>query len=55
MKEARLTSHRIRGKVHLMSQPLGYMTPDAGKQGFIDLPEFPFGAPLSPPSQLPII
>jgi len=25
-----------------MTQPLGYMTPDAGKQGFIDLPEFPF-------------
>lgn len=30
-------------KVHLMCQPLGYMTPDAKKQGFIDLPEFPFG------------
>lgn len=29
--------------VHLMVQPLGYHTPDAGKQGFIDLPEFPFG------------
>jgi betaine-homocysteine S-methyltransferase len=29
-------------KVHFMSQPLGYMTPDAGRQGFIDLPEFPF-------------
>ena len=29
-------------KVHLMVQPLGYHTPDAGKQGFIDLPEFPF-------------
>ncbi|UYV72379.1 BHMT [Cordylochernes scorpioides] len=29
-------------KVHLMSQPLAYHTPDAGKQGFIDLPEFPF-------------
>lgn len=26
-----------------MVQPLGYMTPDASKQGFIDLPEFPFG------------
>jgi len=26
-----------------MAQPLGYHTPDAGKQGFIDLPEFPFG------------
>jgi len=28
--------------VHLMSQPLGFVTPDAKKQGFIDLPEFPF-------------
>ena len=25
-----------------MVQPLGYHTPDAGVQGFIDLPEFPF-------------
>merc|ERR1711976_446368 len=25
-----------------MIQPLGYKTPDASKQGFIDLPEFPF-------------
>lgn len=30
-------------KAHLMSQPLAYHTPDCGKQGFIDLPEFPFG------------
>jgi len=30
-------------KVHLMVQPLAYITPDAEKQGFIDLPEFPFG------------
>lgn len=29
-------------KVYMMVQPLAYMTPDAGKQGFIDLPEFPF-------------
>lgn len=28
--------------VHLMTQPLGYLTPDAKKQGFIDLKEFPF-------------
>jgi len=27
---------------YLMVQPLAYHTPDAGKQGFIDLPEFPF-------------
>lgn len=25
-----------------MTQPLAYHTPDAGKQWFIDLPEFPF-------------
>ena len=30
-------------KPHLMVQPLAYHTPDAHKQGFIDLPEFPFG------------
>jgi len=28
--------------VHMIVQPLGYHTPDASKQGFIDLPEFPF-------------
>ena len=27
---------------YLMCQPLAYHTPDASKQGFIDLPEFPF-------------
>ena len=26
----------------LMSQPLAYQTPDVNRQGFIDLPEFPF-------------
>ena len=30
-------------KAHLMCQPLAYLTPDVSKQGFIDLPEFPFG------------
>ncbi|XP_058028555.1 betaine--homocysteine S-methyltransferase 1-like isoform X2 [Ahaetulla prasina] len=29
-------------KAHLMAQPLAFHTPDCGKQGFIDLPEFPF-------------
>ncbi|ELU05417.1 hypothetical protein CAPTEDRAFT_177589 [Capitella teleta] len=29
-------------KAHLMVQPLAFHTPDAKKQGFIDLPEFPF-------------
>lgn len=30
-------------KRHLMSQPLGYKTPDANMHGFVDIPEFPFG------------
>jgi len=30
-------------KVHMIAQPLAFHTPDAEKQGFIDLPEFPFG------------
>ena len=34
-------------KKHLMVQPLGYKTPDVNKQGFIDLPEFPFGKNIS--------
>ena len=29
-------------KPYLMCQPLAYHTQDASKQGFIDLPEFPF-------------
>ncbi|KAJ3605637.1 hypothetical protein NHX12_027682 [Muraenolepis orangiensis] len=29
-------------KTHFMVQPLGYATPDCNRQGFIDLPEFPF-------------
>lgn len=29
-------------KAHLMIQPIAYLTPDCGHQGFIDLPEFPF-------------
>ena len=28
---------------YLMVQPLAYKTPDCNAQGFIDLPEFPFG------------
>ena len=43
MKEA-LDNANI--KCHLAVQPLGYMTPDAGRQGFIDLPVFPFGREL---------
>ncbi len=30
-------------KPHMIVQPLAFQTPDANKQGFIDLPEFPFG------------
>ncbi|XP_078071103.1 betaine--homocysteine S-methyltransferase 1 [Mustelus asterias] len=29
-------------KAHLIVQPLAFHTPDCNKQGFIDLPEFPF-------------
>lgn len=39
MKEA-LDAAKL--KPYLMVQPLAYLTPDASKQGFIDLPEFPF-------------
>jgi len=39
MKEA-LDSNGL--KAFLMTQPLAYQTPDANKQGFIDLREFPF-------------
>ena len=28
---------------HLMIQPVGYHTPDAGRTGFSSLPELPFG------------
>lgn len=30
-------------KAHYMVQPLAFDTPDCNCQGFIDLPEFPFG------------
>jgi len=46
LKEAGLLFEEAGGDnpngVHLMVQPLAFMTPDAQKQGFIDLPEFPF-------------
>ena len=29
--------------VHLMAQPLGYRTPDAGDYGWATLPEYPYG------------
>ncbi|KAM9102147.1 S-methylmethionine--homocysteine S-methyltransferase BHMT2 [Sarcophilus harrisii] len=30
-------------KAHLMVQSLGFHTPDCGKGGFVDLPQYPFG------------
>ena len=30
-------------KPHLMTQPLGFRTPDAGPYGWVDIPEFPYG------------
>jgi len=41
--KAGLEEAQMLDSVYLMCQPLGYFTPDAGRQGFIDLPEFPFG------------
>lgn len=35
-------------KAHYMSQPLAYHTPDCNRQGFIDLPEFPFSTYTHP-------
>jgi hypothetical protein len=29
-------------QAHLMVQALGFHTPDCGKGGFVDLPEYPF-------------
>lgn len=34
-------------KAHYMSQPLAFHTPDCNRQGFIDLPEFPFSKSAS--------
>jgi betaine-homocysteine S-methyltransferase len=42
MKEALAAAGLLDKPTYLMCQPLAYHTPDAGKQGFIDLPEFPF-------------
>jgi hypothetical protein len=30
-------------KVHLAFQPLGYFCPDAGRNGYTDLAEYPYG------------
>jgi len=43
LMKAGLQDTGLLDSVYLMCQPLAYHTPDAGKQGFIDLPEFPFG------------
>ena len=37
-----MTSAGVAG-VHLMAQPLGYRTPDAGDYGWATLPEYPYG------------
>ena len=37
-----VTSAGVAG-VHLMAQPLGYRTPDAGDYGWATLPEYPYG------------
>lgn len=42
MKEGLEKAGLLERPTYLMCQPLAYHTPDAGKQGFIDLPEFPF-------------
>ena len=39
-----VTSAGVAG-VHLMAQPLGYRTPDAGDYGWATLPEYPYGDP----------
>jgi len=41
LMKAALDENKI--KVHMIAQPLAFHTPDAKRQGFIDLPEFPFG------------
>lgn len=43
MEKMRDALKRAGLKKHLMLQPIAFKTPDAKKQGFIDLPEFPFG------------
>ena len=41
MKEG-LENAGLLKNTYLMCQPLAYHTPDASRQGFIDMPEFPF-------------
>ena len=41
MKEG-LEGAQLLDQVYLMCQPIAFFTPDAERQGFIDLPEFPF-------------
>ncbi|XP_071064806.1 S-methylmethionine--homocysteine S-methyltransferase BHMT2 isoform X2 [Dasypus novemcinctus] len=46
LKTMRLVKEGLRAaglKAHLMVQALGFHTPDCGKGGFVDLPEYPFG------------
>jgi hypothetical protein len=39
-------------QAHLMVQALGFHTPDCGKGGFVDLPEYPFGKLRRPEQSL---
>ena len=42
LMKAGLQDANLLKETYLMCQPLAFFTPDAGRQGFIDLPEFPF-------------
>jgi len=43
LREMKKAMDAAKIKKHMIAQPLGFHTPDAKLQGFIDLPEFPFG------------
>ncbi len=43
MKEVKESLEKAGFKKHLICQPLGKLTPDAAKDGYGSLPEFPFG------------
>ncbi|XP_065061254.1 S-methylmethionine--homocysteine S-methyltransferase BHMT2-like isoform X1 [Rhopilema esculentum] len=42
MKDVKDALEKAGLKKHLICQPLGFLTPDAGKDGYLGLPEFPF-------------
>ena len=43
LKDMKAALEKAGMKKHLICQPLGFWTPDAGKDGYLGLPEFPFG------------